>query len=98
MVGVLAATVRRDYIVITMKARLVRIGNSRGVRLPKAVIEQVGLGEEVELSVEGRRVILTAARPPRTGWAEAAARLTGESPGLLDPETRTRFEDDEWRW
>jgi antitoxin MazE len=94
----LAATARSDYIVITMKARLVRIGNSRGVRLPKAVIEQVGLGEEVDLTVEGRRVILTAAQAPRTGWADAAARLNAESPGLLDPDTRTRFEDDEWRW
>jgi antitoxin MazE len=84
--------------VITMKARLVRIGNSRGVRLPKAVIEQVGLGDDVELSVEGRRVILTPARSARSGWAEAAARLNAESPGLLDPEARTRFEDDEWRW
>jgi antitoxin MazE len=94
----LAPRLLRDYVVITMRARLVRIGNSRGVQLPKAVIDQVGLGEEIELSVEGRRVVLAPTRSPRAGWADAAARLTAESPGLLDPETRTRFEDDEWRW
>jgi antitoxin MazE len=87
-----------DYIVITMKARLVRIGNSRGLRLPKAVIDQVGLGEDIELRVENDRLIITAARPPRTGWADAARRLAAESRGLLDAPSPTRFDEDEWRW
>jgi antitoxin MazE len=81
-----------------MKARLVRIGNSRGVRLPKAVIEQVGLGEDIELQVEGDRVVITAAAPPRTGWAEAAKRLAAESRDLLDVPFLTRFDEDEWQW
>jgi antitoxin MazE len=87
-----------DYIVITMKARLVRIGNSRGVRLPKAVIDQVGLDDEVELSVEDNRVVITASSPPRSGWAEAARRLGAESSGLLNPASPTRFDEDEWQW
>jgi antitoxin MazE len=81
-----------------MKARLVRIGNSRGVRLPKAVIEQVGLGNDIELRVEDNRVVITAAAPPRTGWAEAAKRLATESRGLLDAPSPTRFDEDEWQW
>lgn len=87
-----------DYIVITMKARLVRIGNSRGVRLPKAVIDQVGLDHDVELRVEDNRVVITASLPPRTGWAEAARRLAVESRDLLDTPSPTRFDEDEWRW
>jgi len=87
-----------DYIVITMKARLVRIGNSRGVRLPKAVIEQIGLRDDVELQIEDNRIVITAAAPPRTGWAEAAKRLASESRGLLDAPSRTRFDEDEWQW
>jgi antitoxin MazE len=86
-----------DYIVITMKARLVRIGNSRGVRLPKAIIDQVGLHEDIELRVENNRLIIAAAKPPRTGWADAARRLAAESRGLLDPPSPTRFDEDEWR-
>jgi antitoxin MazE len=81
-----------------VKAKLIKIGNSRGVRLPKALIEQVGLDDEVELSVEEQRLIITASSAPRTGWAEAARRLGATSKGLLDPATSTRFEDDEWRW
>jgi antitoxin MazE len=81
-----------------MKARLIRIGNSRGVRLPKAVIEQASLGDEVELGVENQRVIISASAPARSGWAEAARRLAKERSGLLDPETPTRFDESEWRW
>jgi antitoxin MazE len=81
-----------------MKARLVRIGNSRGVRLPKAVIEQVGLDDDIELRVEDNRVVITAASPPRSGWADAARRLGAESRGLLDSPSPTRFDEDEWQW
>ena len=87
-----------DYIVITMKSRLVRIGNSRGVRLPKAIIDQVGLEEEIELRVEDRCVVISSVTPPRAGWSEAARRLAADSRGLLDPVTPTRFDEDEWRW
>lgn len=87
-----------EYIVITMKAQLIRIGNSRGLRLPKAVIDQVGLENEVELCVEGSRIVITAAAPARCGWAEAACRLGAGSRGLLNPGSPTRFDEDEWQW
>ncbi len=78
-----------------MKARLVNMGNSRGVRLPKPLIEEVGLVDEVELRVRNGVIQISPARPPREGWAEAAARLSG---GLLDPELPTRFDESEWQW
>lgn len=91
----------RDYIVITMgdlrvKTRLIRIGNSRGVRLAKPLLEQAGLEDEVEIRVESGAVVITAVVTPRAGWAEAAARL-GPTP-LLDPPTATRFDETEWTW
>lgn len=82
-----------------MKARLVRIGNSRGVRLPKPLIEQAGLTEEVELVVrEGEIAIMRTARQ-RQGWSKAAAQLAaqGESQ-LLDEVVPTRFDGEEWEW
>lgn len=85
------------YIVITMKARLVRIGNSRGLRLPKAVIDQVGLEDEVEVLVEADRLVISPASRPRAGWAEAA-RAGASLDKLLDPAIATRFDEDEWRW
>jgi antitoxin MazE len=55
-----------------MRTKLVRIGNSRGVRLPKPILEAVGIGDEVDLTVEKDRVVLTRpAKHPREGWAES---------------------------
>ncbi len=82
-----------------MKARLIRIGNSRGVRLPKPVIEEAGLEEHVELQVRSGAVVISSRRPPRAGWAEAARQMRelGED-RLLDKPTPTRFDEKEWRW
>ena len=82
-----------------MKTRLVRIGNSRGVRLPKPLIAQAGLTEEVELEVRGNTIVIVAQRPVRDGWAEAARRLHAQGGDLsLDPPTPTKFDDAEWQW
>ena len=78
-----------------MKTRLVRIGNSRGVRIAKPLLEQAGLEDEVEIRVEPGAVIITAAASPRVGWAEAVQKYGPNR--LLDAPTPTRF-DDEWAW
>jgi antitoxin MazE len=82
-----------------VKTHLIRIGNSRGVRLPKPLIEQAGLAEEVELRVQEGAIIIARAAPPRSGWADAArhARQRQED-RLLDEPTPTRFDDEEWDW
>lgn len=56
-----------------MKVAVIPIGNSRGVRLPKAVLEQVRLGDAAELSVENGRIVLAPAAAHRQGWVEAFA-------------------------
>ena len=82
-----------------MKARLVRIGNSRGIRIPKLLIEQAGLIEEVELRLQGGAITIRAAAGAREGWADAAKlmRARGDDQ-LLDPPTATRFDEEEWSW
>lgn len=81
-----------------MKARLVRIGNSRGIRLPKAVIDQVGLEDEVELRVEEQRLIIMPVTRVRAGWAEAIEAMGAEPASQLGPSSPTRFDETEWRW
>ena len=82
-----------------MKTRLVRIGNSRGVRIPKPILEQAGLEDEVTLTVTERSVIIESTDRPRAGWASAAQVLheRGEE-GLLDEPMPTAFDVDEWEW
>ena len=91
----------RDYTVITMtrKTHIVRIGNSRGIRVPKPLLDEARLPDEVELYAEPGRLIVRAARGPRHGWAEAARvmRERGED-GMLDEPTGTTFDVEEWAW
>jgi antitoxin MazE len=83
-----------------MKTELVRIGNSRGVRIPKPLIEQCGLGETVELRLENNRLIISPERRPREGWEEAF-RAAGTSVGdeiLLRAGQPNAFDREEWQW
>ena len=82
-----------------MKTRIVKIGNSRGVRLPKPLIEEAGLGEEVELRVVESGLLIERTLPTRAGWSVAAAllRARGEG-GLLDETSATDFDVSEWVW
>jgi len=82
-----------------MKTRLVRIGNSRGVRLPKTIIAQAGLTEEVELRVRDGAVVIARATSRRSGWAAAANEMRQRNEDrLLDTPTPTRFDEKEWEW
>jgi len=84
-----------------MKSRIVKIGNSRGVRIPKPLIEESGLGDEVEIKVEGNRLIIAPAGRPRAGWARAfqeMARIGDDSLLDGDLQVQTSWEKDEWEW
>jgi antitoxin MazE len=67
-----------------MHTNLIRIGNSQGIRLPKAVIEQAELTGELDLEVANGAVIIRSAKRPRQGWAEAAAGCHSAGEDRLD--------------
>ena len=81
-----------------MKTRLVRIGNSRGLRLAKPLIEQLGFEDEVDLRAEDGALVIRRSRQVRAGWADAAAQLAATGTRLLDGSTATRFDAEEWEW
>jgi antitoxin MazE len=82
-----------------VRTRLIRIGNSRGVRLPKSLIAQAGLSDEVELRVRDGAIILERAATVRPGWEEAAKEMRRrDEDRLIDPVTTTRFDEEEWEW
>ena len=81
-----------------MKAHIVRIGNSRGIRLPKTLLQEAQLEGEVELQAEPGRILISKMTKPRTGWAEAARRMRErDEDRLLDPPTSNRFDKEEWK-
>ena len=82
-----------------MKTNVVRVGNSRGIRIPKAVLEQTGLRDEVELEVRGSQVILRPAKHPRSGWEERFVEMSARGHDkLLDQAKPTTWDESEWAW
>jgi antitoxin MazE len=83
-----------------VKAELVRIGNSRGIRLPKPLIEQCHLGDTVEIVVEDGCLVISRAYVPRQGWEEAfrAAPPCEGDPLLLDAVMPNQFDREDWKW
>jgi antitoxin MazE len=52
-----------------MEARIIQIGNSRGIRIPKTMLEQAGMTDKVELSTDGNCItIMAVSAAPRSDW------------------------------
>ena len=84
---------------MTIKTRIVKIGNSRGIRVPKILLDQAQLPDEVELHAEPGRLVVQATRRARTGWAKAARAMRDRAhDALLEEPTATRFDQEEWEW
>lgn len=85
-----------------MKSKLINIGRSKGVRIPKALLQKAGLRGEVEMTVRDGEIVVTPVgrkRKAREGWREAfrKARERGDD-SLLDGYTPTKFDEEEWTW
>ena len=84
---------------MTIRSKVVKIGNSRGIRIPRMLLEQAGLTDEVEMTVEGENLIIHSTRLPRSGWAARFADMTEHRDDqLLDETPTTQWEENEWTW
>ena len=82
-----------------MRTKIVRIGNSRGIRIPKPLLEEAGLIGEVEIAVEDDALVIRPIKHPRQGWAEAAREMAARGDDeLLDPYVPTQWDLEEWEW
>src|SRR5437879_13565111 len=91
------------------RTKIVRIGNSQGIRIPRSLLEQAGLlgggqdtavGREVELEVGPEGILMRQTRQTRAGW-EMQFRLMAErgEDALLDDTPQTSdWDESEWEW
>jgi antitoxin MazE len=93
-----------NYKVITlnaMKTNLIQIGNSKGIRIPKSLIEQYQLSGEIELIPSKDGLLITASSKPRNGWEEI---FKNSVAGQMDAESTAwqtfsnKFDNEEWSW
>lgn len=80
-----------------MEASIIKIGNSKGLRLSKQILEQYKIKDRVELILEEDKIILKPIEEPRKGWNEAFQHmsLNGDDDLLIEDV----FDDealDEW--
>jgi antitoxin MazE len=78
--------------------KVLRIGNSRGVRLPKAILERYAIKDALVAEERDDRLLLRGPRDARLGWAETIKEMAREredwsdidvaSSDGLDPEER----------
>lgn len=71
-----------------MLVSVVAIGNSKGIRLPKAILEQLHIQDQLEMDVEEQRLVLKPVNNlPRAGWAEALKSMhSNKEDSLMIPE------------
>ncbi|MCK5329967.1 MAG: AbrB/MazE/SpoVT family DNA-binding domain-containing protein [Candidatus Marinimicrobia bacterium] len=84
-----------------MKAQIIRIGNSRGIRIPKVVIEQCQFDNEVDLEVNNQKLIISSAEHPRVNWDNQFRTMADNQDDRLlisDSSLTTTWDEEEWDW
>jgi antitoxin MazE len=84
-----------------MRASIVRIGNSQGIRIPKVVLEQTRLHGEVDLEVKDDKIIISPVKKPRQDWDRQFKLMAARGDDkLIDSEvvSLTSFDAEEWEW
>jgi antitoxin MazE len=77
-----------------IRTRLIKIGNSQGIRIPKILLEQSGIGAEVEIEVHGDRLTIRTAPQSRKGWDAAFAEMAIQNDDVIT----TDWAENEWEW
>jgi len=84
-----------------IKTRIVKIGNSQGIRIPKLLLDQLGFGSEVEIAVQQQTLVIRPLQHPRHGWEEQFRIMAEQGDDqLLDGDivSLSSWDDEEWEW
>ena len=82
-----------------MRARIIKIGNSRGIRIPKPILDQLNITTDVEIEVENNQIIIRPVSTARSEWDEAFRNMAENGDdGLIDGEPSITHTWDETEW
>lgn len=82
-----------------MKTQIIKIGNSKGIRIPKPLLEQSNLDGEVELEVLPEGLLIKSSEKPRYNWAKAFKEMSeNDEDEMLIGDSANKFEEENWRW
>jgi antitoxin MazE len=81
-----------------MKVNLIKIGNSKGIRIPKFVVEQCGLQNPLELYVSKNKIVLESSSRPRAGWETLFMEQSQNKNYFKDFDLLINKFDKDWEW
>ncbi len=82
-----------------MKTQIIKIGNSKGIRIPKPILEQSSLDGEVELEVVDEGLLIKSSGKPRANWAKAFKEMSeNDGDEMIIEDAANNFEKENWRW
>ncbi|MCF8067192.1 MAG: AbrB/MazE/SpoVT family DNA-binding domain-containing protein [Desulfobacterales bacterium] len=84
-----------------MRAQIVKIGNSQGIRIPKPLLDQTGIHGDVELVIDDNKIIIRAVANRRDGWDQAFKSMSENGDDVLIDNTDSisnEWDKDEWKW
>ena len=83
-----------------MRARIIKIGNSQGIRIPKPILEQSGIMEDVEIIVDGNQIVIRPLQNAREGWDDSFKEMTKNADDelLINDRIVNDWDDDRWQW
>jgi antitoxin MazE len=82
-----------------VKTRIIKIGNSQGIRIPKLLLDQTNFSEDVELELLENKIVIRSSRPVRYQWEEQFKIMAERrDDALLDDIPTTTWDEDEWEW
>ena len=83
-----------------MRARVIKIGNSQGLRIPKPILEQTGILDDVEIEVEKDQIIIRPVKNAREGWDAAFEMMSekGDDEPIIDDTISHSWDEEKWQW
>ncbi len=84
-----------------MRARVIKIGNSQGLRIPKPILEQTGIMDDVEIEVEKNQIIIRPVKNIRDGWDDAFKVMgqKGDDESIIEDDNFSHsWDEEEWQW
>ena len=85
-----------------MKTKVIKIGNSRGIRIPKSLIDESGLKSEVDLEILDGQIIIKSISQSRESWDSSFKKMAkNKDDVLLDSDTlaqQSTWDKKEWEW
>ena len=81
-----------------MKASIIQIGNSQGLRIPKPIIKQCGFNGEVELEVHDKKLIVKSTSHSRQNWKKAFKAMAENEDDKLIEFSQNQWDEEEWEW